>query len=140
MNHPRLYDYNDVFTDPELYEAVGAWLTGRKIDRQYVARMAAGQSHEEATIGSRRDAGVPVNDNDPIAAQNASDVALIKALTQEKTIKEQESKINDLMKAGERARTRSVIAALIGTGSGAALGAAYMNLLNENDQENNYNY
>ena len=82
-----------IMSDPELKESVGYYLLAHEIDDNYGMLRRRGLSHELATIKSRQMAGLKVEDNAPIAAENAADAALAKRYRLEQENKELGAKL-----------------------------------------------
>ena len=121
MNRPQPLTQERIFTDPELMESVGHYIRARLIDDAYVKRMAAGQSHEEATIGSRRDAGMVVPEGSPIAAQNDADAALVRRYQLEQENRNLRNQLNAPANPASPNRMRLAGTALAGGGTAAGL-------------------
>jgi len=121
MQRPQPLTDAQIFADPELMEAVGHYKRARLIDDAYVKRMASGQSHEEATIGSRRDAGMVVPEGSPIAAQNDADVALVRRYLLEQENRTLRNQLNAPVNPAPAGRMRLAGTALAGGGTAAGL-------------------
>ena len=121
MNRPQPLTNERIFNDPELMESVGHYIRARLIDDAYVKRMAAGQSHEEATIGSLRDAGMVVPEGSPIAAQNDADAALVRRYQLEQDNRNLRNQLNAPTNPPTPNRMRLAGTALAGGGTAAGL-------------------
>ena len=110
---PTRFSKAEIMRDPELRESVGYYLLAHEIDDNYGMLRRRGLSHEVATIKSRQMAGLKVEDDAPIAAENAADAALAKRYRLEQENKELQAKVGDKQK-----RMAGIVLAALAGGAG----------------------